>query len=165
MPPDITPTIRRSRASRDDKDDAPFTPATIEMEDARPGISGAITDERTLAPQEVYAPGRDGVVNKGEIVLKSGAAVSKDEMTREDKNRRRRREKRARAKQYKQDEAAVEKGEVSKKVKEASEKKQLVSELKKGGVKVIGKGGSLTDVTGNKAMEGKGADEPRKLKL
>ncbi|KAI5306127.1 hypothetical protein KEM56_002136 [Ascosphaera pollenicola] len=25
MPPDITPTIRRSRASRDDKDDAPFT--------------------------------------------------------------------------------------------------------------------------------------------
>ncbi|KAI5288777.1 U3 snoRNP protein [Ascosphaera aggregata] len=148
--------------------------ATIEMEDVRPGVSGAITDARTLAPQEVYAPGREGGgVEKGEIVLKSGAAISKEEMTREEKHRRRRKEKRARAKQFSQEKAAAtaaaaasaDKGGVSRKAKEASEKKQLVSDLKKGGVKVIGKAGSLTDVTGNKVVEGKRGDEPRKLKL
>ncbi|KAI5291750.1 U3 snoRNP protein [Ascosphaera acerosa] len=149
--------------------------ATIEMEDVRPGMSGTLDEARTLAPQEVYAPGRDGgALAGGEVVLKSGAAVSKDEMSRDEKHRRRRREKRARAKQF-----VAEKGKaaaaaaaaggkaadgVSRKEREASEKKQLLADLKQGGVKVIGKAGALTDVTGGKIKDVK-ADEPRKLKL
>lgn len=128
---------------------------TIAMEDARPaGIGGA---ESGLAPQEIYAPGTES--GKGEVLLKSGTAVAKDEMSREEKLRRRRREK-ERGKKNKASSAAAaaartgagvegRKGKAGK----GEEKKNILEDLKRGGVKVIGKKGEVTDVQGKKAKE------------
>lgn len=114
--------------------------STIMMEDARPTAGSAAGGPSALAPQEVYAPGDDGKV-AGEVVLKTGASISKDEMSREEKARKRRQGKA----QYKSsDKPAGPQGK-------AAEKQQLVSDLKKGGVKVIDKEGKVTDMDGAKA--------------
>ncbi|GLI80139.1 U3 snoRNP protein [Penicillium ochrochloron] len=111
---------------------------TIMMEDARPTAGSAVGGPSALAPQEIYAPGDDGRV-AGEVVLKTGAVISKDEMSREEKARKRRQKKSQR------------KEEVSTKPSgKAAEKQQLVSDLKKGGVKVINKEGKVTDMGGSK---------------
>lgn len=111
---------------------------TIMMEDARPTAGSAVGGPSALAPQEIYAPGDDGRV-AGEVVLKTGAVISKDEMSREEKARKRRQKKSQR------------KEEVSTKPSgKAAEKQQLVSDLKKGGVKVINKEGKVTDMSGSK---------------
>ena len=112
--------------------------ATVSMEDVRPSGAGGVGTEAMLAPQEVYAPGDDGK-NRGEVILKSGAAIAKDEMTREAKARRRRREKQ---KLRKAGQAAP------KQQGAAAEKQEVMSDLKKGGVKVIGKEGRLKDIQG-----------------
>ncbi|KFY83793.1 hypothetical protein V500_09888 [Pseudogymnoascus sp. VKM F-4518 (FW-2643)] len=120
--------------------------ATVNMEDAQPtmasGISGA---DSMLAPQEIYKAGKDkNAVDKGEIVPKSGAPIARQEMTREEKLRRRRREKERIKKRG---------GEVQNKRpegKKAKEKRETVEELKKAGVKVIGRRGDIKDVEGNK---------------
>ncbi|KAI1933777.1 U3 snoRNP protein [Ophidiomyces ophidiicola] len=112
---------------------------TIVMEDARPSVGDGLANSGTLAPQEVYVP---DARNRDEFVTKGGAAVSRDEMSREEKLRRRRREKQQKRKRtadaVKQPESA------------AAKKQQLVTTLGKGGVKVIGKDGALTDVRGQK---------------
>lgn len=113
---------------------------TIVMEDVRPSGGDGLTSAGTLAPQEVYAPGEKG--RTGEVVLKSGTAVAKDEMSREEKLRHRRREKQ---KKRKRALGAPEKPEST-----AAKKQQLVSNLGKGGVKIIGKDGALMDVRGQK---------------
>ncbi|PGH30658.1 hypothetical protein GX50_06567 [[Emmonsia] crescens] len=113
--------------------------ATIAMEDARPTGGAGIDSSGMLAPQEVYAPGDEGKI-RGEMVLKSGVAVSKEEMTREAKLRRRRREKQKLKKNSSQ---PVRTGK-------QAEKQKVVSDLKKGGVKVIGNQGDLKDLYGNK---------------
>ncbi|RKF62308.1 U3 small nucleolar ribonucleoprotein mpp10 [Erysiphe neolycopersici] len=69
--------------------------ATITMEDAQPttgsGISGA---QNMLAPQEIYKAGRDqNNVGKSDIITRSGLPISRQEMTRDQKIRRRRRAK------------------------------------------------------------------------
>ncbi|KAL3424619.1 U3 small nucleolar ribonucleoprotein MPP10 [Phlyctema vagabunda] len=123
--------------------------ATVAMEDAQPttaaGISGG---ESMLAPQEIYKAGQEkGSVEKGEVVPKSGAPVARQEMTREEKLRRRRREK-ERIKKRGGDELnnkAVSKKEQS--------KRDTVGELKKGGVKIIGKRGEVRDIEGNKVKD------------
>ncbi|KAJ5231411.1 uncharacterized protein N7469_005999 [Penicillium citrinum] len=113
---------------------------TIMMEDARPTAGSAAGGPSALAPQEIYAPGSDGKV-AGEVVLKTGASISKDEMSREEKARKRRQNKA----QYKSsDKPAGPQGK-------AAEKQQLVSDLKKGGVKVIDKEGKVTNMDGAKA--------------
>lgn len=115
--------------------------ATVAMEDAQPttaqGVSGG---DNMLAPQEVYKAGKDNV-DKGEVVAKSGLPVARQEMTREDKLRRRRREKEKTRKAG---------GETSKLSKKAQEKKDTMAELKKGGVKVINKKGEVLDMEGKK---------------
>lgn len=120
--------------------------ATVSMEDAQPttasGISGG---DSMLAPQEIYKAGRDKeAIEKGEVVPKSGAPVARQEMTREEKLRRRRREK----------ERIKKRGglEANKKPegKKAQAKKETLGDLKKGGVKVIGRKGDIMDVEGNK---------------
>ncbi|PGG98308.1 hypothetical protein GX51_06870 [Blastomyces parvus] len=113
--------------------------ATIAMEDARPTGGAGMDLSGMLAPQEMYAPGDEGKV-RGEMVLKSGVTVSKEEMTREAKLRRRRREKQKLKKNSSQ---PVRTGK-------QAEKQRIVSDLKKGGVKVIGNQGDLKDVHGNK---------------
>lgn len=111
---------------------------TIMMEDARPTAGGAVAGPSALAPQEIYAPGDDGRV-AGEVVLKTGAVISKDEMSREEKARKRRQKKSQRKE-------AVSTRPPGK----TAEKQQLVSDLKKGGVKVINKEGQVTDMSGSK---------------
>jgi U3 small nucleolar RNA-associated protein MPP10 len=120
--------------------------AVVRMEDAQPtmasGISGA---DSMLAPQEIYKAGKDkDSVEKGEIVPKSGVPIARQEMTREEKLRRRRREKERIKKRG---------GEIQNKrpeSKKAQQKRETLDELKKAGVKVIGKRGDIKDIEGNK---------------
>ncbi|KAL8961001.1 MAG: hypothetical protein Q9183_005372 [Haloplaca sp. 2 TL-2023] len=127
---------------------------TVSMEDARPsageGMGGAMS---MLAPQEVYQPGeeRSREDRQKEVVLKSGVPVARDEMSREEKLRRRRREKERIKKKGGTVVAAPE--NVTSGAKKAKEKKNVVGDLKKGGVRVIGKKGELVDVEG-KAVQG-----------
>ena len=121
--------------------------STVAMEDAQPTAGGAVNATSMLAPQEVYAPGEEGKVN-GEVVTKGGGPVAREEMSREQKIRRRRREK-ERAK--KAGEYVEQKGTSGGK---AGQKKALVDDLKRGGVKVIGNKGEVRDVEG-KRVKGK----------
>jgi U3 small nucleolar RNA-associated protein MPP10 len=120
--------------------------ATISMEDAQPttatGISGG---ESMLAPQEIYKAGKEKeTVEKGEVVLKSGAPVARQEMAREEKLRRRRREKERIKKS-----GGMESNQ-KQESKKTQQKKATIGDLKKGGVKVIGRKGDIRDVEGNK---------------
>ncbi|KAI0973887.1 Mpp10 protein-domain-containing protein [Xylaria arbuscula] len=124
--------------------------ATISMEDAQPttaqGVGGG---DNTLAPQEVYKAGKDNA-EKGEVVSKSGLPVAKQEMTREDKTRKRRREKerirKAGGLDSKQPQSA-----------KAHQRNETLGDLRKGGVKVINKKGEVVDIDGNKAKTAKAA--------
>ncbi|KAH9885208.1 U3 small nucleolar ribonucleoprotein complex, subunit Mpp10 [Xylariomycetidae sp. FL2044] len=117
--------------------------ATISMEDAQPttaqGVSGG---DHTLAPQEIYKAGK-GTTERGEVVGKNGLPVAKQEMSREDKARKRRREK----------DRARKAGNVDSQKPpgaKAQERQDTLSELKKSGVKVINKKGEIVDMDGNK---------------
>ena len=121
---------------------------TISMEDAQPttaaGVSGG---ESMLAPQEIYKAGQEkDSVDKGEIVPKSGVPVARQEMTREEKLRRRRREK---ERIKKRGGVEINQREQSKKTRQ---KRETIEELKKGGVKIIDKKGNVRDVDGNKVQ-------------
>jgi len=124
--------------------------ATISMEDAQPttaqGVSGG---DNTLAPQEVYKAGKD-TAEKGEVVTKNGLPVAKQEMTREDKIRRRRREKERIRK------AGGNDGNKPQSTK-ASQRQATLGDLRKGGVRVINKKGEVVDIDGNKAKAARAA--------
>lgn len=115
----------------------------LAMEDARPTAGGEVAGASGLAPQEVYKPGEVKVA--GEVVGKDGLPVNRDEMSREQKKRRRMREK----ERSKKAGAALMNGRPNSKQQE--EQSNIVGELKRGGVKVIGKKGELTDVDGKTA--------------
>lgn len=115
----------------------------IEMEDARPTAGGEVAGASMLAPQELYKPGDEK--SKTEIVTKSGMPVAREEMSREEKMSRRRR---AKEKAKKAGLNKPKDQQVDKKEKRKTEKKQLIGDLKKGGVQVIGRRGVLTDVEG-----------------
>jgi U3 small nucleolar RNA-associated protein MPP10 len=124
--------------------------ATINMEDAQPttaqGVGGG---DNTLAPQEVYKAGKD-TAEKGEVVAKNGLPVAKQEMTREDKTRRRRREK----------ERIRKAGGIDSKKPQsakAQQRQDTLGDLRKGGVKVINRKGEIVDIDGNKAKAAKAA--------
>ncbi|KAL6452634.1 LOW QUALITY PROTEIN: MPP10 U3 small nucleolar RNA-associated protein MPP10 [Candida maltosa Xu316] len=75
----------------------------ISMEDAQPLH---VSSESRLAPQEIYKIGDDvvkgdGVKGKSQVQLKSGLSYSKDELSREDKQRLRRAGKRKKTKEFK----------------------------------------------------------------
>lgn len=119
----------------------------IEMEDARPTAGGEVAGSGMLAPQELYKPGEEK--RRTEIVTKGGMPVAREEMTREQKFRRRRREKERIKKAGLHQQPKEERTGERKK----QEKKQLLGELKKGGVQVIGKKGQVTDVEGKEVRE------------
>lgn len=143
--------------------------AAITMEEAQPTAAAGgmlAANVSMLAPQEVYAPTKGkaqlpiGGGSGREIVTKGGAAVSTREMTRDEKQRRRRREK---AKIKKKNGAEGNKGGAN--AKEGS-KKEVMQELRRGGVKVIGKGGETRDVDGGLVKEkskGRGGSSGMKL--
>ncbi|TVY31447.1 U3 small nucleolar RNA-associated protein, partial [Lachnellula subtilissima] len=122
--------------------------ATISMEDAQPTTaSGMNGGESMLAPQEIYKAGQEKEkIEKGEVVPKSGAPVARQEMTREEKLRRRRREK----------ERIKKRGgvEINQRPegKKSQKNRETLGDLKKGGVKVINKKGEIQDVEGNKVQ-------------
>ncbi|KAL1978048.1 hypothetical protein VTN31DRAFT_907 [Thermomyces dupontii] len=129
--------------------------ATIAMEEARPTAAGVGVDEQSrLAPQEIYNPREQGAL-KGEVVTKSGAAVAKDEMSREEKARLRKKKK----KEAKKKAATQTTTQNSKE----EEKKQLLSDLKKGGVKIVGEKGELKSLDGKKVGENKSQADRLKL--
>ncbi|EMD62695.1 hypothetical protein GGP41_003507 [Bipolaris sorokiniana] len=121
----------------------------IEMEDARPTAGGDVAGASMLAPQEIYKPGDEQ--NKAEIVTKSGMPVAREEMSREEKSSRRRRAK-ERAKKAGLNKPKEQK--VEGKEKKRGEKKQLLGDLKKGGVQIIGRKGVITDVEGKEVKDG-----------
>jgi U3 small nucleolar RNA-associated protein MPP10 len=130
----------------------------VAMEDAQPttaqGIAGG---ESRVAPQEVYRPGEDGTVGKGEVVEKGGAPIAKGEMSREEKAARRRREKERRRKSGVVDGVGSNgngNGNVvgaQRQGKKAKEQKETLAQLQKGGVRVINRKGEVVDLAGKKA--------------
>ena len=119
---------------------------TISMEDARPSVGGDVGGQSMLAPQEIYKAG-EGADKTREVVSKSGQTRAREEMTREEKLRRRRREKERIRKAGGLTDAKGQRIENQK----SKEKKEVVGQLKRGGVKVIGKKGELKDVEGRAA--------------
>lgn len=151
---------RRAQAEIKTVEDKP----TISMEDARP-VGGAGGEDSMLAPQEIYRPGEDekskGADGDNIVVRKGGSSAARDEMTREEKIRRRRREKerikKANQMQGNTNAAHVQKnpnndlkGSKSGKKAKDAEKEDILTALRKGNVKVIGKKGELQDLAGKK---------------
>jgi len=132
------------------------------MEDARPGGVGLAMEQSGLAPQEVYKAGSEK--SKGEIATKGGIVLGTAELSREQKKSRRRREK-TREKKKAGNSALKPQGSSNTKPTKAQEKKDVVDELKRGGVRVIGKEGRLMDVEGNKVKSGGGPTGAGYLKL
>jgi len=139
--------------SLDIRVDAP----TISMEDARPSAGGEVGSASGLAPQEIYKAGDEGR-RAEEVLTKGGTVVAKDEETREQKRRRRNRAK-ERAKKAASGAvgatngssggASAATGAAQAKKGSRAEKAEVLGQLKKGGVKLIGKGGALSKVDGS----------------
>ena len=106
--------------------------AAISMEDAQPL---SMSSASALAPQEIYKVGKSN--NTNEIRLKNGVTMSRDELTREDKNRLRRAAKRKRSKNAQP--AATKK----------SKKENVIDTLAKNkNITVINQKGEMHDVRG-----------------
>lgn len=145
---------RAAQASLDVRVDAP----TITMEDARPSAGGDAAGQSQLAPQEVYRVGEEGK-REGEVVSKGGAVAAREEETQDQKKRRRRRAK-ERIKKAGLNKAlppstAATDGDAAGRPKR-ERKADVVKQLQKGGVKVIGKKGELQDVEGKAVRDGSG---------
>lgn len=119
----------------------------LALEDARPTAGSDVALASALAPQEVYKPGEAKV--NGEIVTKGGRPVARDELSREEKKSRRMREKERMRKASGNASGTSSKAEGRKK-----EQSNIIGDLKKGGVKLIGKKGELTEVDGKAAGKG-----------
>lgn len=130
----------------------------IAMEDARPAISGSGVDgdNTMLAPQEIYKPGIDSRAGKDEVLnRKSAVTRSKEEMTREERIRKRRREK---ERQKKATQSSQTRKVASGSDRDGkSSREGVLRDLQKGGVKVIGKGGQVEELS-NKSKKGKGSE-------
>ena len=132
---------KRPQPQLDVRVDAPV----VSMEDARPSAGGEGAEASQLAPQEVYKGG-DGSKGKGvrdEVVGKSGLPAGREEMSRDERKRRRRREKERSRKAGGNVRLGDGKGGKGEK------EKQMLGDLKRGGVKVIGRKGDVRDVEGN----------------
>ncbi|EJS43020.1 mpp10p [Saccharomyces arboricola H-6] len=117
------------------------TPA-ISMEDAQPLY---MSNASTLAPQEVYNVGK--AEKDGEIRLKNGVAMSKEELSREDKNRLRRSLKRKRSKA------------ISSNSHKKSKKNEVVDTLSRArNITVINQKGEKKDVSGKSKRNASGPD-------
>lgn len=133
---------------------------TITLEDARPSAGGDVGGASILAPQEVYRPGESGEKGKSEVITRAGLPVAKEEMSREDKQRRRKREKERSKKATQTVTADSRPGS-----KKATEKSEIVNNLKKAGVGVIGKRGEVKDIEGKQMKQQAGRGSAGQLKL
>ena len=121
----------------------------VRLEDARPSAGIDAAGASMLAPQEVYKIGEAAERAEGEKTTRGGMVVADEEMSREERKRRRRRDK---ERQRKSGESKV-----ATKPGKKEKEKEMLGDLKKGGVRVIGRKGDVTDVEGNKIREGGGA--------
>jgi U3 small nucleolar RNA-associated protein MPP10 len=111
----------------------------ITLEDAQPTFSPAMSLAETLAPQEIYAPGIASTLS-GETLTKTGLPVAHGELSRDEKLRQRRRAKDRRTKH-----------QLSQvKAQQPDAKAEVVRALRKGNEGVIGKGGMVTGIDGEK---------------
>lgn len=125
---------------------------TITMEDAQPL---SMSSASALAPQEIYKIGKSK--NSEEIKLKNGVIMSKEELTREDKNRLRRAIKRKRSKAI---------TEQRKKPIKKSKKNDAIETLSKAkNVTIIDKKGDKSDVRGNKKNSSTPGSNVHQIKL
>lgn len=132
--------------------------AAIVMEDARPNAGGDVAGASQLAPQEVYKAGE--ATEKGsntEVVGKSGLPAGREELTKDERKRRRRREK----ERIRKAGGTDDKNESRAK----KDKKAMLGDLKRGGVKVIGKKGEVQDVDGNASKQEGGGQGAAKYML
>lgn len=122
----------------------------IQMEDARPSAGADAAGASMLAPQELYKVGEGVNKAEGETVTRGGAPLAQEEMSRDERKRRRRRDKERTKKSSQGQDKKKESG--GKREKE----KEMLGDLKRGGVRVIGKKGDVTDVEGRKVQAGQG---------
>ena len=125
-------------AQLDIRVDAPV----VRLEDARPTAGAEAAAASQLAPQEIYKAGEAAEKGEAELATRGGLVINREEMSREDRKRRRRREKEREKKSL----ANIDPSK--KESKKTKERKGIISDLKKGGVKVIGNKGQITDVSG-----------------
>ncbi|WPK26737.1 hypothetical protein PUMCH_004098 [Australozyma saopauloensis] len=132
-------------------------PASISTDDAQPLH---VSDEIKLAPQEVYKigddkPKADGARGTSQVQLKSGLSYSKDELSRDDKQRLRRAKKRAKSKHFNElKEVKEQREKENEKTSGGDRKRPRVGEAmdtlsKAKNVTVIDKKGQLRDALGN----------------
>ncbi|KAF1350845.1 U3 small nucleolar ribonucleo protein complex, subunit Mpp10 [Delphinella strobiligena] len=135
-------------AQLDIRVDAPV----VRLEDARPTAGAEAAGASQLAPQEVYKAGESIDKRSDEVATRGGMPVAREEMSREERKRRRRRDKErerkgnSNAEPQKKTESMKSKG-----------RKEVIGDLKKGNVKVIGKKGELTNVDGEAIRSGPAA--------
>lgn len=141
----------------------------ISMEDARPSAGADVSGASMLAPQELYVAGegrsKDDI--RREVVLKGGKPIGREEMGQDEKKRRRRRAKERIRKSGNAGGAVTAQnggagdgregvGSGLKKRSKGNETgKEILGQLKRGGVRVIGKGGEVRDA-GGRVVDGGG---------
>ncbi|KAF7186797.1 U3 small nucleolar RNA-associated protein MPP10 [Pseudocercospora fuligena] len=134
----------------------------ITIEDARPSAGGEVAGASQLAPQEVYRAG-EAASGKEEVAGKSGLPSAREEMSREERKRRRRREKERIRKSNGNAEAQP--ANESRAAKAKKDRENIVGDLKRGNVKVIGKKGKVTDVEGKEARNASGGQGAARFKM
>ena len=125
--------------------------ARITMEDPRPaGVVGILNDEGRLAPQEIFRVGDKETREEGVVVGGVGGLVAKQEMSREQKLRRRRRDK---ERMRKAGAARIQPQNAKEMIQRSKKPKQdVLDDLEKAAVKVIGKSGELQTMKGRKVQ-------------
>ncbi|KAL1302129.1 hypothetical protein AAFC00_002563 [Neodothiora populina] len=137
-------------AQLDIRVDAPV----VRLEDARPTAGAEAAGASQLAPQEVYKAGEAIEKRSEEVATRGGLPVAREEMSREERKRRRRRDKERERKGSANAEASRNKKPENKKTRA---RKEVIGDLKKGNVKIIGKKGELTNVDGDAVRSGPAA--------
>ncbi|KAH0042342.1 Mpp10 protein, partial [Aureobasidium melanogenum] len=131
----------------------------VRLEDARPTAGAEAAAASQLAPQEIYKAGEAAEKAEAEIATRGGLVVNREELSREERKRRRRRDKEREKKSL----ANVDPSK--KESKKTKERKGIISDLKKGGVKVIGNKGQITDVSGAAVKDAKAPSAGGSYKL
>ncbi|KAG9568044.1 Mpp10 protein, partial [Aureobasidium melanogenum] len=131
----------------------------VRLEDARPTAGAEAAAASQLAPQEIYKAGEAAEKAEAEIATRGGLVVNREEMSREERKRRRRRDKEREKKSL----ANIDPSK--KESKKTKERKGIISDLKKGGVKVIGNKGQITDVSGAAVKDAKAPSAGGSYKL
>ncbi|PNS20023.1 U3 small nucleolar RNA-associated protein MPP10 [Sphaceloma murrayae] len=131
--------------------------AVAKMEDARPNAisatEGGTVETSQLGPGEVFKI-QEGERGEGEMLAggRKGVVLAKDERERGEGKRARRRAK-ERGKKRAENRGGLEKSREKEGKDRKEGREEVLGRLKKGGVKVIGKKGELTDVDGGKVKE------------